>query len=1637
MSPAWLGPPWAALHALLSGLLLLTALLRTSSTATSTPPCSSTIGEALRGSFGSREIGTRGGDGSCTWIVHNPDPTKYSVFLKIAASDEESCRDYRVAVRSFDLHLPAGNGTSSAWTAPGTGGDVLQPCSPATNALSPLLLLRSNADDVEVQISRISGREDQRLGPAGGDSELSVDFLLLDNVLGSVTSAGGCGVLCSWLESGNFGCVVLGPRLQCAHGGELSVALPCACSTLPVTLPASPLASRTDDCPRPGCLPKDVAHDRGKGVQDWLPLPLTAARSQGLRSLEVQGKRLQTRRPFSSQQYGGEQDQSPGGGGKEWSEWSQCSTTCGEGSQVRTWACVPNLCNGTLREQRICNNSAVCPVHGTWEEWTPWSLCSLTCGRGLRTRERTCNEPQYGGNHCDGPKNQSKVCSIALCPVDGKWTKWSNWTPCSVSCANGTQQRSRECEGPIYGGAECRGQWTEKQECYIRVCPVDGQWMSWGQWNECPVTCGRGERRRIRVCHGPFNDGKMCDGLSSETKTCAEAKCPAPHEICRQEQLGSVTWQKTAATNVATNRCPTDATGVVIRQCSLNSDGVASWEKLSFIKCISHDVRNALQLMRDQLAVGQATPEGMAAVLGNLAGTSQTRLLYSGDLLACIEVLRNFTQEARRVSRDPTSEDIQNFLEIVSNLLSDENRPKWEDMPTNPPAVLELMQLVEDFVHVVGSGIKLFSDMYIAKDNIVVGVHKLSSAEGGTDLTFPVKGRRNMIKWVKSSEDKVVISNAALSSGRQGEPPPVYVIGVSFYKNLEGIIPKPSNGTIINSRIVSVTIRPAPKNKDLPLLEIEFSHTSNGTGAFCSSWDAASRDATLGKWSPRFCKTLLSDAGKTLCQCGKVSAFTILAQQAQTQKVEPVRTLSVALIVGCSISSLALMLLIFIYTLIWRSIKSDRSVILINFCLSIISSNILILVGQTQTQNKGVCTMIAVFLHFSFLATFCWVLTEAWQSYMAVRGVTMKRIIRKRFLCMGWGLPALVVATSVGFTKASGYGTANYCWLSLEGGLLYSFVGPAAAVVLVNMVLGILVFNKLVSKEGIPDKELKHRAGSSLWSSCVVLPLLALTWMSAVLAITDPRSSLFQILFSVFDSLQGCVIFSVHCILKKEVQSAIKFRITGRLEPSEPCSYFQNGHAQIMTDFEKDVDLACRSVLHQKDIKPSRSSTVASTLSRTSAPDNDANNEQTEMQPCLGQTRLPGSSANEIPMHPVTQIHMSTMSTLPRFQESSSVVRFQDSAATLPRFQDSAGQMLHVHEHVNSRGVPDHGPHGQRFQESSATMPRFQTSGAAMSSSRYQDGGARVVGFQDPISQISGQQVVGGYGGFGERVRLGQESGSGGGNGHRANFGLPFGGGGGGGGGGGDRFSRTDSDLLRAQERALEKDYIVLQSSLKEGKGGTLDGRQSDGGGGLGYGARGGGGGGGGASTGPRMGLQSRRTMIKPGQRGNNASNTLTSLPEFDKGVIRQLLNSESGSTTSVNSLDRRKAKYSELDFQKIMHTRKRHHEMFHEMSQKFPTLDRHWQSPADSLKQSEKRWSLSSPGSDSVVESVSEMSSQSRPPLDLPTTDSSRRQSPAPAMWPFHGTGHEHQMKDASEQEASEDLISFTGGTGDFQTEV
>ena len=59
---------------------------------------------------------------------------------------------------------------------------------------------------------------------------------------------------------------------------------------------------------------------------------------------------------------------------------------------------------------------------------------------------------------------------------------------------------------------------------------VDGGWGEWEEWNNCTVTCGGGEKSRIRLCDTPKPKfgGQNCTydvSNSTETQQCNENIC--------------------------------------------------------------------------------------------------------------------------------------------------------------------------------------------------------------------------------------------------------------------------------------------------------------------------------------------------------------------------------------------------------------------------------------------------------------------------------------------------------------------------------------------------------------------------------------------------------------------------------------------------------------------------------------------------------------------------------------------------------------------------------------------------------------------------------------------------------------------------------------------------------------------------------------------------------------------------------------------------------------------------------------------------------------------------------------------------------------------------------------------------------
>ena len=62
---------------------------------------------------------------------------------------------------------------------------------------------------------------------------------------------------------------------------------------------------------------------------------------------------------------------------------------------------------------------------------------------------------------------------IIFAPVNGNWTRWSDWNNCTLQCGGGTQNRSRTCTDPHpqYGGDECVGDAVDVQICNNHKCP--------------------------------------------------------------------------------------------------------------------------------------------------------------------------------------------------------------------------------------------------------------------------------------------------------------------------------------------------------------------------------------------------------------------------------------------------------------------------------------------------------------------------------------------------------------------------------------------------------------------------------------------------------------------------------------------------------------------------------------------------------------------------------------------------------------------------------------------------------------------------------------------------------------------------------------------------------------------------------------------------------------------------------------------------------------------------------------------------------------------------------------------------------------------------------------------------------------
>ena len=152
-------------------------------------------------------------------------------------------------------------------------------------------------------------------------------------------------------------------------------------------------------------------------------------------------------------------------------------------------------CSGPAAKHDQCHTGKACPY---WDLWSDWSDCSVTCGRGTVSRSRECVNGNPGDHGCEGNDSEQKVCRSEkqFCPT---WSAWGEFTQCSATCGEGEQIRVRECHNGSPGDAGCEGITEEVIPCtsHREQCP---EWDFWARWSTCSVTCGEGSQLRTRQC---------------------------------------------------------------------------------------------------------------------------------------------------------------------------------------------------------------------------------------------------------------------------------------------------------------------------------------------------------------------------------------------------------------------------------------------------------------------------------------------------------------------------------------------------------------------------------------------------------------------------------------------------------------------------------------------------------------------------------------------------------------------------------------------------------------------------------------------------------------------------------------------------------------------------------------------------------------------------------------------------------------------------------------------------------------------------------------------------------------------------------------------------------------------------------
>uniref|UniRef100_A0A8C3TUK5 Adhesion G protein-coupled receptor L4 n=1 Tax=Catharus ustulatus TaxID=91951 RepID=A0A8C3TUK5_CATUS len=505
--------------------------------------------------------------------------------------------------------------------------------------------------------------------------------------------------------------------------------------------------------------------------------------------------------------------------------------------------------------------------------------------------------------------------------------------------------------------------------------------------------------------------------------------------------------------------------------------------------------------------------------------------------------------EALSFSSWSTMSDSDNevLVNTVNNFLQKDKITVWEALPVDNQrrSLTKLLHTAEQATLLMSQGFKKTAQLDANASDIALRV-----------FAFDSHHMKHIHPHVYTGGDYIKISPK-----KRKEPHPNGTVAVVFlrYSNIGSLLSSPQNRSskdpsehrqTVSSAVIAVAISSNPPTLyELEKITFTLKYAKvRGGDIKCAFWNYS--DTMNGNWATEGCELTHSNSTHISCKCNHLTHFAVLMSSGGSVGVTNYSILTRITQLGIIISLICLSMCIFTFWF-FSEIQSTRTTIHKNLCCSLFLAELIFLIGINMNNNKLFCSITAGLLHYFLLAAFAWMCIEGIHLYLIVVGVIYnKGFLHKNFYVFGYVSPAVVV----GISAALGYkyyGTTEVCWLSTKNNFIWSFIGPACLIILVNLLaFGVIIYKVFRHTAMLkPEVSCYENIRSCARGALALLFLLGATWIFGVLHVVQ-GSVVTAYLFTIFNAFQGMFIFIFLCVLSRKIQEEYY-----RLFKNVPCCF--------------------------------------------------------------------------------------------------------------------------------------------------------------------------------------------------------------------------------------------------------------------------------------------------------------------------------------------------------------------------------------------------------------------------------------------------------------------------------------------------